>query len=140
MRPAWFSKPASVRPAHLAVEEDVPDHPSLAGDRVQRQQPDARQLDAVAVAVEAPEQLVAAADREDDAAAGRRLSHGVALRREVDGDESLLAVLTAADVEQVEITGVQAVADRNRRDVELRGRGRQRAARAPRCCPGPRRC
>ena len=58
------------RPAGpLAVEQDVADHPSLAGDRVQRQQPDPRQLDAVTVAIEAAEKLVTAADGENDAAA-----------------------------------------------------------------------
>ena len=99
---------ARKRPAGpLAVEQDVADHPPLAGDRVQRQQPDARQLDAVTVAIEAAEELITAADGENDAAAGRRLAHCVALRSEVDGDESLLAILAAADVEQVEIPGAQ---------------------------------
>ena len=103
VRPAWFSNPASVRPAReLAVEQHVADHPALAGDRVEREEADARQLGAVAVAVEAAEQLVAAADGED---APRRPStaarSAVGLRGEVDRDERLLAVLAAADVEQV---------------------------------------
>ena len=41
---AWFSKPASVAVARLelALEQHVADHPPLARDRLERQQPDAR--------------------------------------------------------------------------------------------------
>ena len=52
-----------------ALEQHVADHPPLTGDRVQRQQPDPRQIDARDVAVEAPEELVAAADGQERRAA-----------------------------------------------------------------------
>ena len=81
--------------------------------------PDPGQLDAVAVAVVAAEQLVAAADGEHGGAARDRLVHGVGLRGEVDRDERLLAVLAAADVEQVVRARPQRVAHRDRLDVEL---------------------
>ena len=58
----------------LAVEQHVADHPPLAGDRVEREEPDARQLLAVEAAVAAAEQLVAAADREQRRAARDRLA------------------------------------------------------------------
>ena len=101
VRPAWFSKPASVSAGPRAVEQDVADHAPLARDRVQRQQADAGQLGARAVAVEAAEELVAAAHREERGARLDRLVQRRALRDEVGRDERLLAVLAAADVEEV---------------------------------------
>ena len=103
VRPAWFSNPASVAlcRVELALEQDVADHPALAGDRVERQDAGARELRAVAVAVEAAEQLVAAADGEHRGAAVDRLGERRALRGDVGRDQRLLSVLAAADVEQV---------------------------------------
>src|SRR3954470_23775795 len=46
-----------------ALEQDVADHPALAGDRVQRQQAHTGQLVAALVAVDVPEELISAADR-----------------------------------------------------------------------------
>ena len=54
----------------LALDQDVADHAPLAGDRVERQEADAGHLLAVAAAVAAAEQLVAAADGEQRRAAG----------------------------------------------------------------------
>ena len=62
------------------------------------------------VAVEAAEQLVAAADGEERRAALDRLAQRVRLRREVVRDERLLAVLAAADVEEVDLAGGHGVA------------------------------
>jgi hypothetical protein len=67
VRPAWFLEPGERTAGPLAVEQDVADHAALPGDRVERQESGPGQLDAVAVAVVAPEQLIAAADREDAA-------------------------------------------------------------------------
>ena len=69
---------SSERPPHagleLALEENVPDHPRGVGrDRVERKQADAGLLFAPLVAVEATEQLVAAADGEEGGAALKRL-------------------------------------------------------------------
>jgi hypothetical protein len=103
----------------LRVEQDVADHPPLAGDRVQRKQPHARQLLAVREAVEAAEQLVAAADGQDGRAAGRCGEQRVALALEVVRDERLLAILAPADVQQVVHAGLQRVLGRNGLDLEL---------------------
>ena len=64
-----------------AVEQHVADHPRSPGDRVQRQDPDPRQLLACDVAVEAAEQLVAAADGEERRAVVDRLAQRVRLAR-----------------------------------------------------------
>src|SRR5205085_11769921 len=53
----------------LALEQDVADHPPLTGHCVERKQPDAGQLVAALVAVEAPEKLIAAAHGEQRGAA-----------------------------------------------------------------------
>ena len=50
VRPAWFSKPGQRPPLarlELALEQHVADHAPLAGDRLEREEPDARQLLAV---------------------------------------------------------------------------------------------
>ena len=115
VRPAWFSKPASVSPGPVAVEQDVADHAPLAGDRVQRQQADPRLLLAGDVAVEAAEQLVAAADGEERRAGLDRLAERRRLAGEVVRDERLLAVLAAADVEEVDLAGRDLVVHADRR-------------------------
>ena len=86
-----------------AVEQDVADHPPLAGDGVERQQPDARAARARR-----------GRGRSGRAAGSRRRRRGTrrrrstasreraALRREIGRDELLLAVLAAADVEEVD--------------------------------------
>jgi len=89
----------------LALEEDVADHPPLAGHGVEREQPDPGQLVAALVAIEAPEQLVAAADREQRSAALDSSANAFAVGREGRGDQLLLAVLPAADVVEVVLAG-----------------------------------
>src|SRR5436190_11760512 len=64
----------------LALEEDVADHAPRARERVQRQEPDAGQLVAALVTVEAAEQLVAAADGEKGSAG---LERGVQRRAQL---------------------------------------------------------
>jgi hypothetical protein len=76
----------------LALEQDVADHPSLAGDRVQGQKARAWQLVAALVAVEASEKLVAAADRESRRAVPDGLLQRRPQRRQRGGDQLLLAV------------------------------------------------
>src|SRR5581483_6636343 len=72
-------------PGPRAVEEHVADHPRLARDRVQRQQPDPGKVGAGDIAVGTAEQLVAAADREERGAAFDRLPERVRLRDEIVG-------------------------------------------------------
>src|SRR5204863_6817444 len=111
---------ARKRPAGpLALEEHVADHPALTGDGVQRQQADPRQLDARHVAVEAPEELVAAADRQRSRTTLDRLAQRRLFRDEVARHERLLAVLAAADVEQVDVADGHSVADADPAHVEL---------------------
>jgi hypothetical protein len=90
---------------------------------VEREQADPRLLDARDVPVEAAEQLVAAADGEEGGALLDGLAQRLRLRREVVRDERLLAVLAAADVEEVDLAG---------RDARAAGRRRRSAARARR--------
>ena len=71
------------------------------------------------VAVVAPEQLVAAAHGEEGRAAGDRVLECRAFGFDVGCDERLLAILAAADVEQVDLSSVHALADADRGDLEL---------------------
>src|SRR5262249_17252224 len=103
----------------LAREQDVADHPPLAGDGVERQQADARQLVAALVAVEPPEQLVAAADGEGGRARGDRGLQRRAKGGERRGDQLLLAILAAADVEEVVLAGLNDAARAERPHLEL---------------------
>ena len=84
-----------------------------------REQADARQVGAVEVSVRAPEELVAAADREHrgTAAAARRTP--AAFASQILRDERLLAVLPAADVEEIVLAGWTRISDRNGPDLEL---------------------
>ena len=95
----------------LALEQDVADHPLLAGHGLVREEADPRHRVAVAAEVAAPEQLVPAADREQRGAVRDGLRDRRALRGEVGRDQRLLAVLAAADVEEV----VRARVGRRRR-------------------------
>ena len=84
--------------------------------------------DAVAPAVPAPEQLVAAAHGEQRRAAVDRLADRRALRGEIRRDQRLLAILAAADVEQVVRAGRERVAEPDRLDDRARARAAQRGA------------
>ena len=113
MRPPWFSNPASSRGprAEVDLDRDVADQPRprLAdGLEVGEPEPgDPLVAELVAVA----EQLVAAADGEHRGAVVDRGRERVALGREhVLGDQPLVAVLAAADVDQVVGAGVEALA------------------------------
>src|SRR5687768_2851418 len=103
----------------LAFEEHVADHAALAGHCLVRKEADAREHRAVAPAVGAAEQLVAAADREDRRAACRRLLQSLALLDEVDRHQRLLAVLAAADVEEVVVARHDRVAEVDRPVLEV---------------------
>src|SRR3954454_25305687 len=87
--------------SELGVEEHVADHAGLPGDRLERQEADARHLLAVEALVAAAEQLIATTDCEECGALVHGLDQRLRLPREVLGNEQLLAVLAAADVIQV---------------------------------------
>ena len=142
MRPAWFSNPASVLTdarIELALEQHVTDHPPIARDGVQRQHTRARQLLARAVAVEAAEQLVAAAHGQGRGARRDGIRDSRAASSEIGGDQRLLAILTAADVEEIDLAGV-GVARLDRLDLELKATPARRAPPARRCSRDRRRC
>ncbi len=102
----------------LALDQHVSDQPPVSGDRVNGEHPGARLLRARPVAIEPPQQLVAAADGKHDRAPSDRIRERCAARREVRGDERLLAVLATADVEEVRV-GRRRVAEADVTDVEL---------------------
>ena len=113
MRPPWFSKPARTArtAAEVDLDRDVADQPRAGlADGVERG--DAEALDPlVAELVGGAEQLVAAADGEPGHARRHGRLDGVALRCEqVGGDHPLVAVLAAADVDQVVRVGVERLA------------------------------
>ena len=76
----------------LTIEEDVADHPALAGDRLERKEADSRQLGAASLAIEPAEQLVTAADGKHRRARLHRL-HQTCFAGEIPRDERLLAIL-----------------------------------------------
>ena len=122
MRPAWFSKPASVRFSsglELALDQHVADHAALARDGLEREEADAGHVLAVEAAVAAAEQLVAAADREHGRASLDRLVQRLRLPHEILRDEQLLSILPAADVVEVVLARHDRVAHPERRHLEL---------------------
>ena len=128
VRPAWFSKPASVRGSPGSSS-----HSSRTSPIIRRspatvssgKSPTPGSSAPLAVAVEAAEQLVPAADGQQAAAPPATASlSAVALRREVRRDQRLLAVLAAADVEEVVLAG-------------RRGSSERRSAARRARCPAP---
>ena len=105
MRPAGVVLEARERPLlaglQLALEQHVADHAALACHGLEREEADAGHVLAVEAAVTAPEQLVAAADREHGRAARDRLVQRLRLRHEILGDKELLAILSTADVVEI---------------------------------------
>ena len=119
--PAWFSKPDDRPPlsrVELALDQHVADQTPISRHRVQREDAGAGLLAPRAVAVVAAEQLVAAAHGEQDGAAGHGLGQRRAAGCEIGCDEGLLAVLTAADVEEIGV-GRRRVAQADLADVEV---------------------
>src|SRR5690606_33654310 len=82
-------------PAEGRVDHHVADEPSLVGDGLEVEQPDAGEL-AVGPGHEAvAEQLVGPADRQEDHAGVARLEQPVPAVLEIAGDDVLAGVLTA---------------------------------------------
>src|SRR5262249_16612482 len=103
----------------LALEQHVADHAGVAGDGLQREQTDAREIDAVEVAVRAAHELVPAAHGEQRGAAGDRGRPAGGSGDEILGDELLLAVLAAADIEEIVLARLDRLADGDRAHLEL---------------------
>jgi kynurenine formamidase len=97
--------------AELGLDRDVADQPrARLADGLEVGQAEARQA-LLAELVAVAEQLVAAADGEQHSAVGDRRGERVALAiRHVGGDGALVAVLAAADVEEVVGAGVDRLA------------------------------
>ena len=136
VRPPWFSKPASTRGGPSLVEahldRDVADQPRAVGraDRLEVDEAEAGDL-VVAELVAVAEQLKAAADAEHDRAARRRRVQRVALGLdEVQRAQALVAVLAAAEVEEVVGVGVDRVAEAGGRHARSRSRATRSGARA----------
>jgi hypothetical protein len=102
----------------LALEEDVADHAALTRDRVVGQKIDSRELGPGAVPVEAPEELVAAADGEEGGTVSDLLAQRLSLASKIGRDESLLAILATADVVEVVLSGADSVSEPDRPVVE----------------------
>ena len=118
MRPPWFSKPAST-PGPPSSSTSIATLPisraPVLAHRLEVDEPDARQP-LVAELVAVPEQLVAAADAESTAPRVGRGVQRVALDgREVLRAQRLVAVLAAAEVEEVVRVRVDLVAEARRR-------------------------
>jgi hypothetical protein len=105
--------------SQLAVEEDVPDHARAACGGVEVEDARARKLDAGLIAVEMAEELIAAADGERGRPVIDRLAKALASSRQVRSDERLLAILAAADVEEVVLARDERITERHGPHLEL---------------------
>src|SRR5262249_10817695 len=103
----------------LALEQHVADHARVARDGLQREEADAREVGAAEVAVRAAQQLVAAAHGQHCRAPVDSGANTVGLRDEILGDELLLAVLAATDVQEIVLTRLHRLPDRDRVHLEL---------------------
>src|SRR5262245_5694258 len=110
---------APVSRHEVALDQTVADHAPFAGHGVEREQAGAGLLVAAAVAIEAPQELVAAAHRQRGGSRGDRRLDCLALRGQVRRDQRLLPILAAADVEEVVHVRAQLVADAHGLHAEL---------------------
>ena len=140
---AWFSNPASRSPAQAQSIRTSPIIRRSPATRLRAaSSPTPGSSAPRAVAVGAAEQLVAAADAEERRRPRAAASaSAAALRGEVGGDELLVAVLAAADVEEVELADRRPRRrSRSRATSSVVAAGRARGRRGRRCCRGRRRC
>ena len=93
--------------AEVALEQHVPDHARRARVRLEVEQAEAAQLVAVVAAVDVAEQLVAAAHGEQRRAVRDRACELGAVALQVVGDQQLVAILAAAEQEEVDLGGVE---------------------------------
>ena len=116
MRPAWFSNPTMLRctPSKRQSTSTLPMIRRVARERLQVDEAGAEDLVALVPEVAVPEQLVAAADREQRRALGQRLADARHLAAQLVGDQHLVAILAAADEDDVGAVGVEGVAEAHR--------------------------
>ena len=128
--PARVVLEAAQRPSRsrveLAVEQDVADHAAFAGPSGERKETGARELRTRAIAVEATEQLVAAAHGEQRGSGADSVCQRGALGGEVAGDERLLSILAPAHVEEVDVRR-HGIAEADAGDLEADGAPRAAA-------------
>ena len=103
----------------LALEKDVADHPLLARHGLEWEKTDSRETGAAEVSIRTTEELVPAANREHRGAARCGSKHALRLPREIARNERLLAVLSAAHVQEVVLAGPHGDADTQLLDVQL---------------------
>ena len=133
VRPPWFSKPASTlgSPPRSTSMATLPISRGPSSRTVSRSTRPTPGKPLTSEFVGVAEQLVAAADGEDHLAGGGRGVQRVALdRREVLGAQRLVAVLAAADVEEVVGVGVELVAEAGAGELEARARATRSACAA----------
>src|SRR6185369_1388782 len=99
--------------------EDVADHAPLARDGVMGEKADSGELRPRAVAVRVAEKLVAAAHGQECGSGLHGCDENRALGDEIRRDQGLLAVLTAAHVEEVVLARPDGLAEADRPVVQL---------------------
>ncbi len=102
----------------VAVDDHVADRARVAGERLEVDEARARDLVALVAAVAVAEQLVAAADGEQRRAVVERRAQRGRLAQELLGDEHLVAILPAADQDQVRRARIDVLAERHGRDLD----------------------
>ena len=102
-----------------ALEQNVADHPPLPSDRLVREERRPGHPGAVAAPVAPSEELVATADRQQRGTAVDGCADRLSALGEVRRDHRLLAILAAADVEEVVRPVERRRAERDRCDDEL---------------------
>ena len=139
MRPPWFSKPASTRSPlrQRGLDRDVADQAgAVLAHSAHIQQLNPRQLLAGPQLIGAPQQLVAATDTEYDCATRRGGVQRLALGRDqILGAEALVAILAAAEVEEVVGVAVGRLtqpAGVNRKLIPRQAQRRSSTSRLPR--------
>ena len=92
----------------IDVEEHVADQAPVAGDRLVREEAGPRHRRPVTAAIAATEQLIAAAHGEQRRSVVDGGANRIAASCEIGRNQRLLAILTAADVDQIECRRLEA--------------------------------
>ena len=78
-------EPGESLPGPRALEENIADHPTFPGNRLERQETDARLVVPCDIAIEAPKQLVPATNGEEPGIGFDRLAKRIGLPHKVVG-------------------------------------------------------
>ena len=104
--------------SEVGLEQHIPDQPSLTRDGLERKELRARHPRSVSAPITASEKLVAAADGEERRACLDGSTEIGAARCQVGRDQRLLAVLAAADVDEVEGPRLERISGLDRGHLE----------------------